>query len=201
LVAIINAYLKRRYKHLPFHYVGLVHRLDQDTSGLMVYSLSKEANTIISQFKRHTIKRKYLAVVQGSLKNSEGTIKSYLKKSELLKGGKKVAESTEESGQLAITKYKLVERYPRASLVELTLNTGRTHQIRVHMASLGHPVIGDKVYGSKPKGDERLVSFPRQALHASYLAFYHPISGEPMEFKSELPKDLKKLLLKLRKSV
>ncbi|QQR79349.1 MAG: RluA family pseudouridine synthase [Deltaproteobacteria bacterium] len=201
LVAIINAYLKRRYKHLPHHYVGLVHRLDQDTSGLMVYSLSKDANKIISQFKKHTIQRKYLAIVQGSLKKSEGTIKSYLKKSELLKGGKKVTESTEESGQLAVTQYRLIECYPRASLVELTLNTGRTHQIRVHMASLGHPVIGDKVYGAKPKGDERLISFPRQALHASYLAFYHPITSEPMEFKSELPKDLKKLLIKLRKSV
>lgn len=201
LVAIINAYLKRRFTHLPHHYLGLVHRLDQHTSGLIVYSLSKDANKIISQFKKHTIKRRYLAVVEGSVKNAEGTIRSYLKKSELLKGGQKVTESTEESGQLAITKYRVVERYPKATLVELTLNTGRTHQIRVHMASLGHPVVGDKVYGDKPKGDHRPIVFSRQALHASYLAFYHPITSEPMEFTSELPKDLKKLLIKLRKSV
>ena len=204
LVAIINAYLKRRHTHLPYHYIGLVHRLDQDTSGLMVYSLSKEANKIISQFKKHTIQRKYLAIVHGSLKSEEGTIKSYLKKSDLLKGGQKVTESTEAAGQLAITKYRVIERYPKASLVELTLNTGRTHQIRVHMASLGHPVVGDKVYGN-PKGakgtDNVPIRFERQALHASYLAFFHPVTNEPMEFVSELPKDVKKLLLKLRKAV
>ncbi len=196
LVEIVNAYFKRKYPHLKTHYLGLVHRLDRDTSGLMVYSKTREANRITDQFKRHTIQRKYLAVVQGGPEREAGTISGYLKKSTLLKGGKKVAPSTAASGQKAVTHWRLLERYGDAALLEIRLNTGRTHQIRVQMASIGHPVIGDKIYGGV-KG----IPFPRQALHASYLGFRHPVTGAKMEFESELPRDLKRLVDRLRRSV
>lgn len=192
IVSIINAYLKRKYPHLKHHYLGLVHRLDQDTSGLMVYTKTKDANKITDQFKRHTIKRRYKAVVEGSVKDNEARIESFLKKSDLLKGGKKVTMATPEAGQMAITDFRVLERYEKATLVELSLNTGRTHQIRVQMASIGYPVMGDRVYGNKES------RFPRQALHASYLMFHHPVTGQKMEFSSELPKDMRKLVDRLR---
>ncbi len=201
LVAIINAYFKRKYTFLKHHYLGLVHRLDRETSGLMVYSKTKDANKISQQFKRHAIERKYLAVVEGPVKSEGGTIDSYLKKSDLLSGGKKVTLSTQDSGMKAVTLFRVLERYPQATLVEIQLNTGRTHQIRVHMASIGHPVIGDKIYRAGIKGlskETPAVAFPRQALHASFLGFHHPVTGEKMEFESELPRDMRKLVDRLR---
>ncbi len=193
IVAIVNAYLRRKYPHLKGHYVGLLHRLDQDTSGLMVYSRSREANVLSAQFKSHTIKRKYKAVVAGSIEGPGGKIEGYLQKSALLSRGQKVKLSTPESGRPAVTVFKVVERYPKASLVEIQLNTGRTHQIRVHMASIGHPVVGDKSYGESTG-----MFFPRQALHASFLGFHHPVTGKKMEFASELPRDMRRLVDRLR---
>ncbi len=192
MIEIINAYFKKKQPHLKGHYLGPVHRLDQETSGLMVYSKTKEANKITEQFKRHTIKRRYLAIVEGPVAKQEGKIEGYLQKSDLLKGGQKVKPSTAASGQKAVTHWRLLERYGTASLLEVTLNTGRTHQIRVQMASIGHPVMGDKIYG------ERAVSFPRQALHANLLGFRHPITGKKMEFESQLPRDLRRLVNRLR---
>jgi 23S rRNA pseudouridine1911/1915/1917 synthase len=192
MVAIINAYFKRRMPHLKHHYLGLVHRLDQDTSGLMIYTKTKAANKIADQFKRHTIKRKYMAVVQGRIEADGGKIEGYLQKSDLLTGGKKVKLSTKEAGRPAMTIFQVKERYPNATLVEIQLDTGRTHQIRVHMASIGHGVVGDKIYGDKKS------SFPRQALHASVLGFHHPVTQQKVEFISELPRDLRKLVDRLR---
>ncbi len=195
LVSILNAYFKRKEPHLKHHYLGLVHRLDRDTSGLMVYSKTKDANRIADQFKRHTIGRKYMAVVEGRMDDTRGTIEGFLKKNTLLKGGRKVATSTAESGQHAVTHYRVFERYEKATLAEITLNTGRTHQIRVHLSSIGHPVVGDTIYRGKAAP---AVPFGRQALHASYLKFHHPVTGEPMEFRSELPRDMRRLVDKLR---
>lgn len=192
LIAIINAYFKRKLPDLKHHYLGPVHRLDTETSGLMVYSKIREANKIADQFKRHTIKRRYLAVVKGRIEKGSGKIEGYLQKSDLLRGGKKVKLSTPESGQKAVTLFRVLERYANATLAEVALNTGRTHQIRVQMASIGHPVVGDKIYG------ERAVSFPRQALHASFLEFHHPVTHQKMEFQSELPRDLRRLVERLR---
>jgi 23S rRNA pseudouridine1911/1915/1917 synthase len=197
LVAVINAYLKRSQVHLKHHYLGLIHRLDQDTSGLMVYSKNKEANKIADQFKRHTIRRNYLAVVRGRVEKDQGKVESYLKKSDLLTGGKKVAAATADSGTHSLTHFRVKERYADASLVELTLNTGRTHQIRVHMAEMGHPVIGDRIYGEK-RPEAQAITFPRQALHASYLSFIHPVVAGRLEFTSELPKDMRRLVERLR---
>jgi 23S rRNA pseudouridine1911/1915/1917 synthase len=199
IVAIINAYFKRKYPHLTHHYLGLVHRLDTETSGLMVYTKTKEANPPLSdQFKRHTIKRKYLSVVQGRIEADGGKIEGYLKKSNLLTGGKKVQLSTRESGREAVTRFRVLERYGDATLAEIDLNTGRTHQIRVHMASIGHPVIGDKIYGTRKEGRGTRIPFSRQALHASFLGFRHPVTHQKMEFKSDLPRDLRRLVDRLR---
>ncbi len=195
IVSVINAYLKRKYPHLKGHYVGLVHRLDQGTSGLMVYTKTKEANKITDQFKRHTIRRKYLAIVEGRVDKENGIIEGYLKKSDLLQGGRKVTVSTPESGRHAVTRFQVKERYQNATLVEIRLDTGRTHQIRVHMASIKHPVAGDKNYGDHKAPR---ITFSRQALHASFLGFHHPITGQKMEFSSELPRDLRKLIDRLR---
>ena len=207
MVAILNAYLKRKYPHLKHHYLGLVHRLDQETSGLMIYTKTREGNRITDQFKRHTIKRKYLAVVEGRIDGEGGRIDGYLQKSQMLSGGKKVKLSTPESGRPAITLFNVKERYSGATLIEISLNTGRTHQIRVHMASIGHPVIGDKIYGSTsssredpalPVRDGRVPRFERQALHASFLGFHHPVSGEKKEFQSEIPRDFRRFVDRLR---
>ncbi|HEX5035746.1 MAG TPA: RluA family pseudouridine synthase [bacterium] len=194
IVSIINGYLKRKYPHLKHHYLGLVHRLDRDTSGLMVYTKTKDANKITDQFKRHTIKRKYLAVVAGRVPKEQGRIEGFLKKSDLLKGGQKVAVGTAASGQKAVTDYRVIERYGHATLVEILLNTGRTHQIRVHMASIGHPILGDRIYGHK----KDTIPFARQALHAGYLMFHHPVTGQKMEFVADLPKDMRRLVDRLR---
>lgn len=193
LVEIINAYFKRKQPYLKGHYLGPVHRLDRETSGLMIYTKIKEANRISEQFKQHTIVRKYLVVVTGKVEKEAGTLTSFLKKSDLLKGGQKVKLSTPASGQKAVTHWRLKERYDKASLLEVSLNTGRTHQIRVQMASIGHPVVGDKIYGG---GDT--FPFARQALHASWLGFRHPITGKKMEFESKLPRDLRHLVDRLR---
>lgn len=194
MVAIMNVYLKRRGPHLKRHYLGLVHRLDRDTSGLMIYTKTKEGNRITDQFKGHRIKRRYLAVVEGRVESNAEEIKGFLKKSELLPRGQKVAISTPASGRFAAMRFRVLERYANASLTELTLNTGRTHQIRVQMASVGHPVVGDRIYG-KSSG---AIPFVRQALHASFLGFHHPISGQKMEFSSELPRDMRRLVDQLR---
>ncbi len=194
MVAILNAYLHRKYPHLKHHYLGLVHRLDRETSGLMVYTKTKEANRITDQFKKHTIVRRYYAIVAGRIEKEGGRIEGFLKKSDLLPGGQKVKVSTPESGRKAVTLFKVLERYHNATLVEVGLNTGRTHQIRVQMASIGHPVIGDEIYGKSKSA----IKFPHQALHAYFLGFRHPITGQKMEFRTELPRDMRRLVDRLR---
>ncbi|MFO1464176.1 MAG: RluA family pseudouridine synthase [bacterium] len=193
LVDDINDYLRRAHPEIEYPYVGLMHRLDRETSGVMVYTLSRRANSLSDQFKRHTVVRRYLALVEGPVKKMEGTIDSVLvkdleargKKMKALGGGKGRQEGR------AVTHFQVIERYPNATLVEARLETGRTHQVRVHLASLGHPVIGDKLYGSK-------IPAPRHALHASYLEFRHPISNKKIHFKSKPPKDFQKLMENLR---
>ncbi|MBI2499876.1 MAG: RluA family pseudouridine synthase [Deltaproteobacteria bacterium] len=191
ILEIINAYLKRKYPHLKRHYVGPVHRLDRDTSGLMVFTKKREANKLTDQFKRHVIKRRYLAIVEGAVEGERGKIEGFLQKNQILPGGRKVKPSTIASGKRAVTYWRLKERYAAASLLEITLNTGRTHQIRVHMASIGHPVMGDKIYGHGG-------GLQRQALHASFLGFWHPLTGQEMEFESDLPRDMRRLVDRLR---
>jgi 23S rRNA pseudouridine1911/1915/1917 synthase len=193
LVDAINDYLRRAHPDKPYPYVGLMHRLDRETSGLMVYTLSRRANKLALQFKRHSLDRRYLALVEGSLPRASGRIDRPVHKDLKSEGRKMTAGRTKGSArERAVTDYRVKERYPQATLVEARLLTGRTHQVRVHFAALGHPVLGDFLYGSRKK-------LPRQMLHASHLEFHHPVTGKKMIFHSELPGDFQKVLEKIRR--
>lgn len=179
---------------------GVVHRLDKDTSGLIVVATNDESYYgLIEQFKRRTIKRKYTAIVYGSLKNESGRIDYEIGRS--LKDRKKMSIRTKK-GKEAITYWSVLKRFKLASLIEAVLGSGRTHQIRVHFSSIGHPVLGDKVYGKKTTiiYDKKMINFPRQMLHAVTLGFYHPIKNEYMEFTSPLPEDFLKCIKMLEEA-
>lgn len=192
LVQIINVYLRKNAPPESRPYLGLIHRLDQETSGLMVYTKKKAANSISRQFKEHSIERRYQAVVVGPIEREQGLIKTGLAK-ETKGGGAKVRVVPPRKGKWAQTHYHVLERYSDATLVEVIPRTGRTHQIRVHLAHIGHPLVGDKLYG-----DGSGIRFKRHALHASVLGFRHPMTGEKLKFVSQLPKDMRRLVDKLR---
>ena len=196
LVDDINDYLLRVHPDKPYPYVGLMHRLDRETSGLMVYTLSKRANRLSAQFRRHGVGRRYWALLEGALSRARGKIDLALRK-DPKSGGRKMqvyrSRGTNPAGR-AITEYSVLERFSNATLVEARLLTGKTHQVRVHFASLGHPVLGDRLYGSKSKA-------PRQLLHACYLEFQHPVSGKKLKFHSNPPGDFQKVLENFRRRV
>ncbi len=174
---------------------GIVHRIDKDTSGILVIAKNDNAHKNLSeQFKVHSIKRKYIALVKGIVKEDEFTINLPIGRSS--KDRKKMAVTTKNSRN-AITNIKVLKRYYNSnlSLVEATLETGRTHQIRVHMAYKGYPLLGDEVYGKK----DSKFKIEGQMLHAKLLGFTHPTTGKYMEFESELPEDFKKLIELLEK--
>lgn len=173
---------------------GIVHRLDKDTSGILVIAKNNEAHRELSRsLKTHSIKRVYVALVKGIIKENTGRINLPIGRHPVNR--KKMSVNT-KNGREAITYFRVLERFNRATYVELTLKTGRTHQIRVHMSYIGHPVIGDEVYGGKDKDYGYVIK--GQALHAKLLGFNHPVTGEYMEFEAELPQDFKELLDKLR---
>jgi 23S rRNA pseudouridine1911/1915/1917 synthase len=186
---------------------GIVHRLDKDTSGLLVVAKDDFTHAKLAyQFSKHNIEREYWAVCWGHFDNKDGKIEKNIARSK--KDRKKFTVSRSE-GKHAITYYKVLEEFEFASLVKLNLETGRTHQIRVHLNSINHPVFGDPVYGGRqiiygaelPKMKNRIQNLfeimKRQALHAKTLGFIHPRSKEKMRFDSELPEDMKGLLKKL----
>lgn len=194
----IRAYLKRRHKGREHSFVAPLHRLDTETSGVMVFALSREGQRLESQFRDHSIRREYTAIVAGRVEGEQGIIDTPLEKGEF-GHGKKVREA-EQGGKKAITEYRVIERYGNATLLEVKVRTGRTHQIRVHLAAKGHPLIGDKLY-NEGMSDEALDKAPhlkRQALHANLLGFRHPASGKKMMFRSALPHDIKGLIDSLR---
>ena len=157
---------------------GIVHRLDKNTSGLMVVAKNDLAHSSLSkQIKDKTCKRKYLALLEGNLKDDEGRIETYLSRSK--KDRKKIAVSAE--GKLAITDYKVIKRFSKNCLVEFSLLTGRTHQIRVHCAFLNHAIVGDDVYGHAEK------ALQGQLLHSYKLSFVHPRTNKKMNFEIPLP--------------
>ncbi len=171
---------------------GIVHRIDKDTTGILVVAKNDEAhNKLSEQLKEHAMKREYYALVEGRIKQDNGTVDKPLARSK--RDRLKIAITPE--GKRAVTHYEVLERFKNSSLIKCVLETGRTHQIRVHMASIGYPLVGDPTYGFK-KGKFKNEG---QMLHAKTLGFIHPSSGEYVEFTSELPDNYKKLLENLRK--
>lgn len=172
---------------------GIVHRIDKDTSGILVIAKNDEAhNDLAAQFKEHSIKREYYALVEGKFSNVKGSVDKPISRDKK----ERIKMAINSDGKRAVTHYEVLEQYDKGvSLVKCTLETGRTHQIRVHMASIGHPLVGDLVYGYK----RQKFNIEGQALHAKTLGFIHPRTKEYMEFTSELPHYFKELLEKLRK--
>ena len=178
---------------------GIVHRIDKDTSGLLVVAKSDRAHEgLAQQFKTHSIDRLYAAIVYGLPQPSAGTVDTWIGRSDADR--KKMAVHREGRGKHAVTHYRTIERLAGAALVECKLETGRTHQVRVHMAHLGHPLIGDPVYSRDRKGFKTILEtlrFKRQALHAKRLGFIHPLTGQKLSFDSALPIDMQELLSEL----
>jgi 23S rRNA pseudouridine1911/1915/1917 synthase len=177
---------------------GIVHRIDKDTSGLLVVAKTDRAHAgLAAQFAKHTIGRRYLAVVAGLPTPPAGRIKTNLARSDANR--QKIAVVSPPKGKLAITHYRVLEPLKNAALVECRLETGRTHQVRVHMAHIGHPLLGDPVYGQGRQAELcRRLGFNRQALHAAALIFEHPITKEILTFESVAPDDIQELLSVLR---
>jgi 23S rRNA pseudouridine1911/1915/1917 synthase len=175
---------------------GIVHRIDKDTSGLLVVAKTDLAHEgLAAQFARHDLHRLYLAVVAGLPNPPSGTVDAPLARSSANRQKMAIVEGGR--GKRAVTHYRLLRPLDQAALVECRLETGRTHQVRVHMASLGHPLVGDPVYGRTRTAHRELLKklgFARQALHAAELGFRHPVSKENLSFKSAVPSDMQELL-------
>ncbi|MDO8293808.1 MAG: 23S rRNA pseudouridine(1911/1915/1917) synthase RluD [Gallionella sp.] len=181
---------------------GIVHRLDKDTSGLLVVAKTLTAQTaLVRQLQARSVKREYLALVWGEVRHG-GTVDMPIGRHPT----QRVKMAVLEDGKPAVTYYQIEEKFPSCTLLRCRLETGRTHQIRVHLAHIGHPLVGDSVY---LKGAQKCVphlrgllhDFPRQALHATRLALEHPVSGELMEWHAPLPQDMQLLLQQIRKII
>lgn len=209
---LVNA-LAYHFENLPMNSSerpGLVHRIDKDTTGLLVIAKTEAAMThLAKQFEAKTSEREYIALVWGNVKEDEGTIEGNIARH--LKDRMQMAVFADpEIGKPAITHYKVLERFGYVTLVSCVLETGRTHQIRVHMKHIGHPLFNDARYGGdlilkgttftkyKQFVDNCFKILPRQALHAKTLGFTHPTTGEMMRFDTELPQDMKDAIEKWR---
>lgn len=175
---------------------GIVHRLDKDTSGCLVVARNAAARASLErQFRDREVGKTYLAVVHGAPPES-GEIDSPVGRHAR---DRKRMSTRSRRGRAAHTRYRVVERFQQASLLEVVITTGRTHQIRVHLASIGHPVVGDRVYGGGVRGARgAAAAFPRQALHAAELQIRHPSSGRDLVFRALLPIDMEELVRSLR---
>ena len=199
-----NALLHRFPQTAELPRAGIVHRLDKDTTGLMVIALSLPAHArLTAMIAAREIRREYEAVV-GGVVTAGGTVDAPIGRDPR----NRLKMAVVRDGRPAVTHYRVLERFEHHSLLRLRLETGRTHQIRVHLAQLRHPIVGDSLYGGgvvrgagmAPALRERLRSFPRQALHARELAFAHPVEGHPLQFESPLPADIEALLAALRQA-
>ena len=172
---------------------GIVHRIDKDTSGLLIVAKNNEAHLKLSeQLKERKAMRKYVALVNGNIKEDSGTINKPIGRNP---SDRKKMAVVMQGGRNAVTHYKVIEKLGKYTWVELQLETGRTHQIRVHMSYIGHPLLGDPVYGPK----KCPFNLNGQVLHAKVLGFIHPRTGEYMEFNSELPDYFSSLIERLKK--
>jgi 23S rRNA pseudouridine1911/1915/1917 synthase len=173
---------------------GIVHRLDKDTSGLLVVAKTLEAQTdLVRQLQARSVRRVYLALAAGAMKTGGG-VDSPIGRHPVQRIKMAVVPES-RGGKPALTWFRIMEQFPYCTFVECSLETGRTHQIRVHLASIGHPLVGDQVYG---KPNAKLPEFPRQALHATRLGLVHPLSGLKMQWEVPLPQDMRDLLDTLR---
>lgn len=178
---------------------GIVHRIDKGTSGLLVVAKNDRAHEgLARQFKAHSIDRRYAAIVAGHPAPPAGTVTEWIGRSD--HDRKKMAVQREGRGKRAVTHYRTLRPLRGAALVECRLETGRTHQVRVHMAHIGHPLLGDPVYGRQQKSFKSIletICFDRQALHARTLGFIHPVIGNALSFESPVPADMQELLRRL----
>jgi 23S rRNA pseudouridine1911/1915/1917 synthase len=179
---------------------GIVHRIDKDTSGVLVVAKNDHAHHSLSrQFKEHSIKRVYIALVFGSPRQDKGRIEAAIGRHPV---DRKRMSGTARRGKEAVTHWQAIGRYRQLTMMRIRLETGRTHQIRVHLSEAGYPLIGDAVYGGSgrtasiqdPQLRELIKGLGRQALHAKTLGFIHPTSGEYLEFDSELPEDMRRII-------
>lgn len=172
---------------------GIVHRIDRDTTGILIVCKNDQSHQhIAAQLKEHSINRRYRALVHGNLKEEKGTVEGPIGRHPI---DRKKMAINEKNGKPAVTHYQVLERFGSYTLIECVLETGRTHQIRVHMSSIGHPLVGDEIYGPAKCPFQNLQG---QCLHAMVLGFVHPKTGEYMEFSAELPAYFQELLKKLR---
>lgn len=173
---------------------GIVHRIDRDTTGLLIVCKNDKAhNSLAEQLKVHSITRKYYAIVWNNIKEDEGVVNAPIGRHPV---DRKKMAINHKNGKEAVTHFRVLERFGDFTLVECILETGRTHQIRVHMASIGHPLLGDEVYGPA----KRPYKTEGQALHAGVFGFVHPSTGEYMAFEAPLPQYFEEVLEKLRKT-
>jgi 23S rRNA pseudouridine1911/1915/1917 synthase len=190
---LLNALLRRVPALAGIPRAGIVHRLDKDTSGLLVVAKTLTAQaSLVRQLQARSVKREYLAVAHGRIAR-DGKIEAPIGRHPV----KRTRMAVVARGRPAVTHYQVLERYAGASLLRLRLETGRTHQIRVHLSALGHPLVGDPVYGNRSSS----IPFPRQALHAERLAWVHPRTGKTMAWHVEPPADMRELIENLRKKV
>ncbi|AUX70616.1 RluA family pseudouridine synthase [Porphyrobacter sp. HT-58-2] len=181
---------------------GIVHRIDKDTSGLLVVAKTDAAHEgLAAQFAAHSVHRRYVAVCAGHPSPAEGTIDARIGRSDADRKKMTVLANNSSRGKSAITHYTVIDRLAGAAVIECRLETGRTHQVRVHCASIGHPLLGDPVYGRTPESLRPVLErtgFARQALHAAELGFQHPVTQEMVQFRSDLPADMTELIDQLR---
>lgn len=180
---------------------GIVHRLDKETSGVLVVAKTDVVHRGLSaQFEKHSITRQYIAVVCGVPAEATGTIDAHIARS---RRDRRRMTTVKTGGRHAVTHYKVLERYPQFALVQLTLETGRLHQIRVHLQHIGHPVVGDAVYGGEQRAlndagtaklKQALAQLKRQALHARLLGFTHSVTGENLTFSAPMPRDMQQVV-------
>ena len=189
---LLNALLTHAPGTAAIPRAGIVHRLDKDTSGLLVVAKTLTAQTdLVRQLQARTVRREYAAIVHGRVER-DGKVEAPIGRHPVARTRMAVVPR----GKPALTHYSVVSRYPNATLLHCRLETGRTHQIRVHLASIGHPLLGDPVYGLRVERTKPRV-FDRQALHAQKLGLVHPVSGRQMSWEAPLPADMRELMATL----
>jgi len=191
VIQLIKYYWKSQKK--KFGYLGVVHRIDKETSGLMILAKTKTASRILQQqFACHKIGKRYLAVTQGIPRKNRSMLQGYISRNN---AGKRVVEKDSKKGKEALTRYKIIESFKENALLELAPETGRSHQIRLQLAHICCPIMGEFLYG---RTKDRIGKFPRCALHASKISFLHPETAKRQTFESPVPKDMENLIESLR---